>query len=557
MFNLFTQLLVLLPFFIFPIADGTSDPTLPIVDLGYELHQAFSFNPETGLYNFSNIRYAEPPVGELRFRASVPPRNRRKIVDQGTIGKICPQAMPAWLDVAGGLVTGKISNVSAFDSARAGPLPPQDPREMEDCLFLDIIVPQKVFEQAAPHRRPLAPVLVWIYGGGHTFGEKSDAAYNSTGLIKTSQSSNSTGLIYVAINYRLGAFGWLSGPDLQADGTANAGLYDQQLALRWVQKYIKFFGGDANKVTVIGESAGGSSIIHQLTAFGGLHGPVPFQQAIIQSPGLPEVASSFKQQETFNTFLSLLKVNTIGEARKLPASSLINANRLQIFQSDYGDFRYGVVLDGRFVPAPVGRLLHQGWFDKNVKLMVAHNKNEGLFFTDPSIRNESAFIETFRRQFPTISPNSTEYIAHVLYPQVFDGSYVYTDQSTREALLLSDEFTCNTDYLNRAYGGKTYAYRFSVPPAIHAQDVAYTFYNGPNTPDPLGLGIPDQPIAEALQKYIVSFTATGVPSGQNLPVFPQWGKDKNLLDLNVTGISVVKDDTVNSRCDWWQKALYY
>ena len=116
--------------------------------------------------------------------------------------------------------------------------------------------------------------------------------------------------------------------------------------------------------------------------------------------------------------------------------------------------------------------------------------------------------------------------------------------------------SCNTDYLNRAYGGKTYAYRFSVPPALHGQDVPYTFYNGPNSSGYFNLGSPDQSIAKALQKYIVSFTASGVPSSKNLPVFSQWGNDKNLLDLNVTGINVVKDDTANSRCAWWQKALY-
>ena len=195
-------------------------------------------------------------------------------------------------------------------------------------------------------------------------------------------------------------------------------------------------------MTVIGESAGGASIIHQLTAFGGLNGPVPFQQAIIQSPGIIDFPGSFAQQETFANFLSLLKVNTVAEARQLPSSSLINANSLQVRQSPYGSFTYGPVVDGRFAPAPVGRLLRQGWFDKNVKLVVAHNAMEGIYFTDPSIRNESAFIETLQRLFTTISATSTEYIANVLYPPVFDGAYGYTDQFTREALLLSDlDFT--------------------------------------------------------------------------------------------------------------------
>ena len=140
------------------------------------------------------------------------------------------------------------------------------------------------------------------------------------------------------------------------------------------------------------------------------------------------------------------------------------------------------------------------------------------------------------------------------------SSQVSAKKNETHARLLArlTAISCNTDYLNRAYGGKTYAYRFSVPPALHGQDIFYTFYNGPNSSEAASLlGNPDQSIAEALQKYIVSFTATGVPSSKNLPVFPQWGHDKNLLDLNVTGINVVKDDTANSRCAWWQKAIYY
>lgn len=69
----------------------------------------------------------------------------------------------------------------------------------------------------------------------------------------------------MAINYRLGAFGWLSGPTYQEDGTANLGLLDQRFALEWVQKYITLFGGDPDNVTIMGESSGGGSILHQIT----------------------------------------------------------------------------------------------------------------------------------------------------------------------------------------------------------------------------------------------------------------------------------------------------
>ena len=178
--------------------------------------------------------------------------------------------------------------------------------------------------------------------------------------------------------------------------------------------------------------------MHQLTAFGGLHGAVPFQQAIVQSPGLFDAPSSFQQQQIFEKFLSLLKVKTIAEARKLPASSLIEANSLQIIKSDYGTYTYGIVHDGRFVPASAGRLLRQGWFAKDVKLIVSHTAQEGLFFTNSSIRNEPELKDAIHRIFPAISPNNTEYIVNVLYPPVFDGSYGYKNQFERQSLFISD-----------------------------------------------------------------------------------------------------------------------
>jgi carboxylesterase type B len=149
--------------------------------------------------------------------------------------------------------------------------------ESEDCLFLDVVVPKGIFNSNKQH-----PVLVWIYGGGYTAGSKSGSG-NPAGLLERSQADNSSGVIYVAMNYRLGAMGWLSGPTFQENATANAGLYDQRFALDWVQQNIHLFGGklmrpcfieiplsdletgDPTNVTVLGESAGAGSIMHQIT----------------------------------------------------------------------------------------------------------------------------------------------------------------------------------------------------------------------------------------------------------------------------------------------------
>lgn len=82
---------------------------------------------------------------------------------------------------------------------------------------------------------------MWLYGGGYIVGSKQEYG-NPAGLLARSQNNNNNGIIYVALNYRLGAFGWLAGPTLQEDGTANVGLHDQQLALEWVQTHIHKFG---------------------------------------------------------------------------------------------------------------------------------------------------------------------------------------------------------------------------------------------------------------------------------------------------------------------------
>ena len=420
----------------------------------------------------------------MRFRAPLPPTGRNTTVDNGSVGRICPQASPAWELIAEVFDTdyleGKPYNGSASSSTSSGgaapSLPPQDPRTTEDCLFLDVVVPQTIFQGASQTTNDTsgAPVLVWIYGGGYTAGEKS--AYNAAGLIKASQATNTDGIIFVSLNYRLGAFGWISGPTLQSDGVANAGLYDQRLALQWVQDNIHLFGGDPNRVTVIGESAGGGSIMHQITAFGGLKGPAPFQQAVLQSGAFQNVVSNLQEETTAQTFLALLNVSTIEEARQLPSEALITANIIQVANSSYGDFTYGPVVDGLFAPAIPGKLLLQGSYDHDLTLMLGHNADEGLLFTNPAIQNDTSFNEYILQAFPTINPSVASYIENVLYPPNMPGvlgTTGYSDETGRVVLVLSEStFTCNTFYLDKAFNNQTYAYQFSVPPGLHGEDVS-------------------------------------------------------------------------------------
>lgn len=211
---------------------------LPVVDLGYELHQAISLNVRrlslafprrnwsdkdgqstSGLYNFSNIRYAAPPLGDLRFRAPVLPKQNRTHVQTGDVGRICPQASTIWEDdIEPAFLLSLLYNTTFTKSTNISSYPYEpakmDPRTTEDCLFLDVVVPQKIFDRAKQHtdhgqhksfvpKHKLAPVLVWIYGGGYVGGEKS--SNDPTGLIERSQVVGD-GVVYVALNYRVSEY---------------------------------------------------------------------------------------------------------------------------------------------------------------------------------------------------------------------------------------------------------------------------------------------------------------------------------------------------------------
>lgn len=543
--------------------------SLPVVDLGYELHQANALNSTHGMYNFSNIRYAAPPVGDLRFQAPVWPQSNRSHIQDGSTGRICPQAVPIWSeDIAPGflmsLLAGTEFNLST-DLSTYPYIPNKlDPRTTEDCLFLDVVVPKGIFHRVRQKekdfvaKKQLAPVMVWIYGGGFAQGDKT--WYNPTGLIERS-TARGEDIVFVAINYRLGAFGWLGGSSLTVNGTANAGLHDQRQALKWVQKNIHLFGGDPSRVTVMGESAGAGSIMHQITAYGGKGGPAPFQQAIIQSPGWNPIVSLQQQEHTLQQFLDILNVSSVEEARRLPSAKLIAGNAYQIgTKAFYGSFVYGPVVDGTFAPALPGQLLLSGDFDRNVSVMVGHNANEGLTFVSPNATKGDYLPTILKQIFPTIQSNVTRYITDVIYPPEYDGKWGYTNPLTRASLAISDaDIQCNTDYLNRAYKNQTYAYEFSLPPALHGQDILYTFFDNDTSTisSDLGVSVTNITVAHVMQDWFASFTHGGTPKSSLAPTFPQYGDQGYLMNIGNDTIAPMRDPTNNPRCHFWQTAPYH
>lgn len=164
---------------------GSQNLTTPVVDLTYALHAPqITTSPDARTYyNFSNIRYAAPPVADLRFLAPKDPiDNRSAGVQDGKYGKICPQAYTPWQNSA--LVTA-----------------PPGEHESEDCLFLDVVVPKGVWDQRCSVSRP---VIVWIHGGGFQIGAKYGTPdSNPLGLLDRSFADNGEGVIWIGLNYRV------------------------------------------------------------------------------------------------------------------------------------------------------------------------------------------------------------------------------------------------------------------------------------------------------------------------------------------------------------------
>jgi carboxylesterase type B len=203
-----------------------------------------------------SIPYALPPTGEFRWQAPRPADEKflennitsSTIVDASKPGPACIHGCPAW--------ELKCRNK------------PFEVPQTEDCLRLDILAPTTPKLGAA-----LLPVVVKIHGGGFAQG-RSDyiPGFN---LISHTRG----GIVYVSIQYRLGVYGFLASKDVQGDGVANGGLLDQRIALDWIKRNIEKFGGDPEKVTITGGSAGGGSVTAQMMLYGAVD-PPPFRAAI-------------------------------------------------------------------------------------------------------------------------------------------------------------------------------------------------------------------------------------------------------------------------------------
>ncbi|KAI8631788.1 carboxylesterase family protein [Xylariaceae sp. FL1651] len=554
----------------FPFLAVAND--LPVVDLGYARHRAIGVNETGDYYNFTNIRYGQAPVGDLRWAEPKAPLNisssaNLTVFDGSEQGGNCPQTFPCWFQIQTAFTEAYLAGEEFdFDKTYAEvyadgvcskPVPEDErlPFETEDCLFLDVFAPRSIFDKASNASSTGAPVLVYIFGGGYSGGSKSNFGYfdgSPAGLIDSSRVTSPDGLIYVAINYRLGALGFMFGSDYASQGgIVNAGLYDQRLALQWVQQNIHLFGGDPNRVTVMGESAGGGSILMQMTAFG-TGEKAPFQQVITQSAAWePSSAGPALQNQLFGHWLDLLNVSTLAEARQLPTREIIDANHIILSSADYGSVFLGPVVDGVFVPDDPKRLLRDGRVDTSLKLLTTVASNEGLRFAPANITSEADFVQFVDLFLDGANQSVRDHVLQNVYPPVFDGSLPYEDQLQRAGLFWAELVsTCNAQYMHSAMAQPGYANLFDVWPALHQGDVPYVFWNGPLTHSSV-----NGSVARVIQDYITAFAITGDPNNSESPELPVYDL-KSTLGMTASGYGVVADPTINERCAYWHDATY-
>ena len=365
--------------------------------------------------------------------------------------------------------------------------------------------------------------------------------------------------------------------NIDGEGSSNVGLLDQRLALEWVQKHIHLFGGDPSRITIMGESAGGGSVLHQITAYGGTR-DVPFQKAILQSPGFqPNGNPGFQQaliDETIATATALSNktIRSINDLRALTYDELSLVNSVIVGRSKYGIYTFGPVVDNSFVPELPSHLIAQGRFANSLQgLLMGTNAREGVLFDSPFLTDDADYRNNIRLFFPNISSTDIENAATVLYPNDLSGKYNYTTQPDRAAITTAEAcFHCNTRYLASALPNllskNIFKYLFAVPPAIHADDLGYSFYNGNGSTTWEGLPVVEE-VAVMLQSYIINFVTSGSPNPENkpshpqqqqqqhLPHFPPYGTNASVLLLNTTNSGTLQVDAqANERCDWWQKA---
>ena len=443
------------------------------------------------------IRYAAAPVGELRWRAPQPPQPWREPADATRVGPVCPQPTDPRIPLDLGAPQGA------------------------DCLSLNVWTSSDTEPGAGK------PVLVWVHGGAYVLGSSAQPLYHGGVLARSGDA------VIVTLNYRLGPLGFL---DLSGFGDGfetNLGLRDVLFALQWVRDNIAAFGGDPNRVTLFGESAGGGIVTTLLTspAAAGL-----VSAAIAQSSPATSIYSQERAQRVAGTFLDLLGVGRDGAHRllELPTAAILDAaKRLfdRIPRQTPGMLAFAPIVDGDVVPAHPVRSAREGR-SLPVPLIIGTNKHEAALFrllksplmpiTPQALR---AMFETIAAEQPGLQLPSPEQLRTVYQGRgKVPGMRVARDVGFRMPSIWFAE--------GHSQVAPVYLYRFDFCTpmlrllrlgAAHATELPYVWGNlvqGPKDPTfRLGGLRTGRAVSARIRARWLSFAADGVPAA---PSAPRW-----------------------------------
>ena len=433
---------------------------------------------EDGLAVYKGIPFAAPPVGDLRWRAPQP--------------------------------TSKWEGVREATKFAPGPMQGGNPPsgKSEDCLYLNVWTPAK---SVSDH----IPVLVWIYGGGFGGGATSERNYSGENLARK-------GVVLVSIAYRVGQLGFFAHPELSKENpnhvSGNYGLLDMIAGLQWVQKNIAAFGGDPNKVTIFGESAGGiavSMLCASPLAKGLFHG------AISQSGGSfgPPRPTTFPgenlkrltdAEHAGQAYVESAGVSSIADLRKIDADKLPAVRGMS-----------WPIIDGWVIPDDQCKLYEAGRFN-DTPILVGYNSDEGASFSPPKTPEDyitgvrtryGRFAEDLIKAYP-VNSKTVPKTARDLARDAAFGWHTWIWARLQAKMGKSKVFYYYFDQ-HPDYPEDSPRAGFGSP---HGQDVAYVFQHlDASNPQ---ITKTDLDISEAMATYWTNFAKHGDPSGNGVPVWP-------------------------------------
>ncbi|KAI5776672.1 carboxylesterase family protein [Geopyxis carbonaria] len=411
--------------------------------------------------------------------------------------------------------------------------------QSEDCLTLNVIRPATI------PRGKLLPVAVWIHGGGLYMGGSSRPQYNLSNIVDLS-AKYKTPMIGVSIQYRLAGWGFLTSDEVIEEGVTNLGLKDQRLALQWIKENIASFGGDPNKVTIWGESAGALSVGAHLIGRGAK--PEGLFRAAIAESGGPMWYGATRDPSLYTSQFNdlLATVNCTSAASPL---SCLRTAPFDALNAAMRPLTWGPIIDHQVFSQLSSKSLKTGAFAR-VPLLIGANSDEGTGFSGSAIINTDAEFAAHVKTIHTPVNLSDATVAAILKAYPNDPAHQlplgYTPTAA-DGAQYKRAATYNTDRTFAAprrascrawatHGVPTYCYRFDTAPTWmpartgvpHFQEVAWVFANTK------GLGEATNPfegappryfeLAEEMARRWVAFVVSGTPNDGRWKGWPEYGR---------------------------------